>query len=164
MLTAMIRHLGAKRYGIIFIGFAKTGFVSHKGRVALMIRILISDDSPGVREVLRTYFEKFPEKFQVVGEAANGEEALRLAKELKPDVILLDIRMPILDGIAATRELALSDQSHLVITYTGFPLPQLESIAKRAGAVAHLSKPFDLDDLKRLILEVVAQRRLEVPG
>ncbi|MCL4424968.1 MAG: response regulator [Firmicutes bacterium] len=122
-----------------------------------MIRLLLSDDSPGVREVLRTYLRQFPEEFQVVGEAANGEEALRLAKELQPDVILLDIRMPIMDGIAATRELTLESNPGLVITYTGFPLPQLEAMAKKAGAVAHLSKPFDLAELRQLVAGAVQQ-------
>ena len=67
----------------------------------MTIRILLADDHSVVRQGLRMFLSLDPE-FEVVGEAANGAEALRLARELKPDVVVMDLLMPVMDGIAAT--------------------------------------------------------------
>ncbi len=70
-----------------------------------MIRILLTDDQPLVRAGLRVLFESEPD-ITVAGEAANGEEAVSLARHTCPDVVLMDIRMPVLDGLEATRQIA----------------------------------------------------------
>ena len=67
----------------------------------MSIRVLIADDHSMVREGLRTFLGLDPE-LELVGEATNGEEAVQLAHRLKPDVVLMDLKMPVMDGIAAT--------------------------------------------------------------
>ena len=67
------------------------------------VRVVVVDDHPVVREGLRMMLEEMAEGFELVGEATNGETAVRLAGEMQPDVVLMDVRMPRLDGIAATR-------------------------------------------------------------
>jgi DNA-binding NarL/FixJ family response regulator len=69
------------------------------------ITILLVDDQPLFREGLRTLLSVLPD-FEVIGEAGNGEEAVRLARALRPSVILMDLQMPILNGVAATRRLS----------------------------------------------------------
>ncbi len=70
------------------------------GRVPLAIRIVIADDHTVVRQGLRMFLSDDPD-FEIVGEAPNGAEALKLAHELKPDVVLMDLLMPVMDGITA---------------------------------------------------------------
>jgi len=69
-----------------------------------VIKILLVDDQSLFREGLRTLLEVQPD-FQVIGEASNGEEALRLAATEQPDVVLMDLRMPVMDGVTATRRI-----------------------------------------------------------
>ena len=83
------------------------------------VRVLIADDQLLFREGLHTLLSVQPD-LHVVGEARNGEEALRLAAVLKPDVILMDLRMPLLNGIAATRRLKTSQPECKVIVLTTF--------------------------------------------
>ncbi len=104
-----------------------------------MIRVLLVDDQILFREALRTLLSVQTD-FKVVGEAGNGEEAIRLAVIQKPDVILMDLRMPVLDGVAATRRLrALSPESR-VIALTTFDDDELVFEGLRAGAVGYLLK------------------------
>jgi DNA-binding NarL/FixJ family response regulator len=70
----------------------------------MAIRVLITDDHGVVRQGLRMFLSLDPE-VEVVGEATNGEEAVELARELRPDVVLMDLLMPVMDGIAATEEI-----------------------------------------------------------
>lgn len=103
------------------------------------IRVLIVDDQVLFRTGLKTLLNSKSE-FRVVGEAANGEEALRLARENQPDVVLMDLRMPVLDGVQATRRLheVLPDCHVLVLTTFDDDENLFEGL--RAGAVGYLLK------------------------
>jgi DNA-binding NarL/FixJ family response regulator len=104
-----------------------------------MIRILLADDQSLFREGLRTLLS-VQSDFEVVGEAANGEEAVLLAARLKPQVILMDVRMPILDGVAAARQLHSSQPGCRVIVLTTFDDDEYVFEALRAGAMGYLLK------------------------
>ncbi|MDP3950713.1 response regulator transcription factor [Microbacterium sp.] len=106
-----------------------------------MIRVLIADDQEAVRTGLRLLIETLP-GIQVIGEAADGASAVRLARELRPDVALLDIRMPRMDGIRATEQLAGPDVEDpiAVVIITTFDLDEYVHGALRAGAKGFLLK------------------------
>ena len=106
---------------------------------ASRIRILLVDDQALFREGLRTLLAVQPD-FAVVGEAANGEEALRLAARLHPHVALMDLRMPVLDGVAATRRLHAAQPDCRVIVLTTFDDDEDVFEGQRAGAVGYLLK------------------------
>jgi DNA-binding NarL/FixJ family response regulator len=110
------------------------------------IRILLADDQALFREGLRTLLSVQPD-FEVVGEAANGEEALRLAETLCPDVVLMDLRMPVLDGVAATRRLCASQARCRVIVLTTFDDDEYIFEGLRAGALGYLLKDVASADL-----------------
>ena len=103
------------------------------------IRILLVDDQPLFREGLHTLLSVQPD-FEVVGEAGNGEEAIRLAHSLAPLVVLMDLQMPILDGVAATRRLHQEQPNTRVIVLTTFDDDEMVFDGLRAGAVGYLLK------------------------
>ncbi|GAA3728879.1 response regulator transcription factor [Salinactinospora qingdaonensis] len=120
-----------------------------------MVRIVVVDDEQLVRSGLRMILES-ADDIDVVGEGADGAEAVRLARELHPDVVLLDIRMPGIDGLAATGELAALPQPPKVVLLTTFDLDEYVHRALRAGAVGFLLKdtpPRDLVAAMRTIDE-----------
>jgi len=104
-----------------------------------MIRILLVDDQALFREGLHTLLSVQPD-LQVVGEAGNGEEALRQTAALHPDVVLMDLRMPVLDGVAATRRLHETQPDSRVIMLTTFDDDEYVFEGLRAGAVGYLLK------------------------
>ena len=110
------------------------------------IRILLADDQSLFREGLRTLLSVQP-GFEVVGEASDGEEALRLAARLRPDVALMDVRMPVLDGVAATRRLHASQPDCRVIVLTTFDDDEYVFEGLRAGAAGYLLKDVASDKL-----------------
>jgi DNA-binding NarL/FixJ family response regulator len=103
------------------------------------IRILLVDDQAMFREGLRTLLATQPD-FEVVGEAANGEEALRLCSSERPEIVLMDLRMPILDGVAATRRIHAAHPDTRVIVLTTFDDDEDIFEGLRAGAVGYLLK------------------------
>lgn len=105
----------------------------------MSIKILLVDDQALFREGLNTLLSVQPD-FEVVGEASNGEEALRLGLQTKPDVILMDIRMPVMDGVAATRRLKTLLPDSKVIVLTTFDDDELVFDGLRSGAVGYLLK------------------------
>ncbi len=116
----------------------------------MTIRILITDDHGVVRQGLRMFLSLDPE-LEVVGEAENGEEALRMARELKPDVVLMDLLMPVMDGIAATEAIRRELPDVEVIALTSVLEDVSVSGAVRAGAIGYLLKDTEADALGRAI-------------
>ena len=115
-----------------------------------MIRLLLVDDQALFREGLHTLLS-LHEDFEVVGEAGNGLEALAAADALRPDVVLMDLRMPILDGVAATRRLLAAHPTSRVIVVTTFDDDELVFDGLRAGAVGYLLKDVSSDKLVEAI-------------
>lgn len=110
------------------------------------IRILLVDDQTLFREGLRTLISVQPD-LVVVGEAANGEEALRLAESLRPTIVLMDLRMPVLDGVATTRRLHTTHPDSRVIVLTTFDDDEYVFEGLRAGAVGYLLKDAPSEEL-----------------
>ena len=110
------------------------------------LRLVIADDQPLMRAGFRAVLEATGE-MQVVGEASDGEEAVALARRLRPDVVLMDIRMPVLDGIEATRRLA----GHRVLILTTFGLDEYIIEALRAGASGFILKDVPTAELVRAV-------------
>ena len=103
------------------------------------VRVLMVDDHPLVREGLRGVLEGY-EHVRVVAEAADGNEAVKLASKLRPDVVIMDVNMPIMDGIEATRLITQTCPSMTVIGLSVHQSHQIERSMKEAGAVAYLTK------------------------
>ena len=115
-----------------------------------MIRLLLVDDQALFREGLHTLLS-LHEDLKVVGEAGNGLEALAAADALRPDVVLMDLRMPVLDGVATTRRLLAAHPTTRVIVVTTFDDDELVFDGLRAGAVGYLLKDVSSDKLVEAI-------------
>ncbi|MEU9714396.1 response regulator transcription factor [Streptomyces sp. NPDC047976] len=111
-----------------------------------MIRVLIADDQPLVRRGLALILAPDP-GIEVVGEAADGAEAVALAQELRPDVVVMDIRMPVLDGVAATARLAEVRPGTRVLALSTFDMDEYVVAALRAGACGFLPKDVSPEEL-----------------
>lgn len=111
-----------------------------------MIRILIADDQALFREGLKTLLTTQPD-FLLVGEAGNGEEALKLSVQTHPDIVLMDLRMPILDGVNATRRMSSQLPGSKVIVLTTFDDDETVFDGLRAGAVGYLLKDVSSEKL-----------------
>lgn len=111
----------------------------------MSLRVLIVDDEPPARERLRSMLVEFGE-LEVVGDAGNGEQALNQVDKLVPDIVLLDVRMPGIDGIEVARQLATLDEPPAVIFTTAFDEYALEAFESQA--VAYLLKPIRAEKLK----------------
>ncbi|GAA0319095.1 response regulator transcription factor [Streptomyces polychromogenes] len=130
-----------------------------------MIRVLLADDQLLVRAGFRALLDAQPD-IEVAGEAADGREAVRLVRELRPDVVLMDIRMPVLDGLAATRSIT-GDEALAavrVVMLTTFELDEYVFEAIRGGASGFLVKDTEPEELLRAVRAVVAGDALLSPG
>jgi two-component system, response regulator PdtaR len=121
-------------------------------------RVLIAEDEALIRLDLKEMLEE--EGYAVVGEAADGEEAVALAGSLRPDLVILDVKMPKLDGIAAAEQIAGGRVAPVVIL-TAFSQRDLVERAREAGAMAYLVKPFQKKDLVPTI-EMATSRFAEI--
>jgi DNA-binding NarL/FixJ family response regulator len=104
-----------------------------------IIRVLVADDQAIIRDGLVTVLSLLPD-VEVVGEAADGEQAVRLAVETKPDVVLMDLRMPVLDGVAATARIVHEAPGSAILVLTTFADDDSIRGALRAGAKGYLTK------------------------
>jgi DNA-binding NarL/FixJ family response regulator len=114
------------------------------------IRVLLADDQPLLRYGFRLILDD-DDDLEVVGEASHGLEAIALATELRPDVILMDVRMPTLDGIEATRRICADEGGPAVIILTTFDLDEYAFAGLQAGASAFLLKDVDPEELVRAV-------------
>ncbi|MEU1299743.1 response regulator transcription factor [Streptomyces shenzhenensis] len=130
-----------------------------------MIRVLLADDQSLVRAGFRALLDAQPD-IEVAGEAADGAEALAAVRELRPDVVLMDIRMPRLDGLAATRRITGEPELRdvKVVMLTTFELDEYVFEAIRSGASGFLVKDTEPDELVRAVRAVVEGDALLSPG
>ena len=125
-----------------------------------MITVVLADDQELVRTGLRLILEAEPD-IKVVGEAADGERAISLVREVSPEIVLMDVRMPVLDGIEATRRLAGQTR---VLVLTTFDLDEIVFEAIRSGASGFLLKTSPADELIRAVRVVAAADALLSPS
>ena len=107
-------------------------------------RVVVAEDEALIRLDLVELLTG--EGYEVVGEAGNGEEALKLARELEPDLVVMDVKMPVMDGITAATAIA-EDRIAPVVMLTAFSQRELVDRAREAGAMAYVVKPFDASDV-----------------
>src|SRR3954469_23106298 len=129
----------------------------------MTIRVLIADDQMMVREGFSVLLNAMPD-IEVVGEAVNGREAVDRVRELSPDVVLMDIRMPELNGIEATREIVAANSTAKVLVLTTFDLDEYVYQALRAGASGFLLKDASARQLADGVRVVAAGEALLAPS
>jgi DNA-binding NarL/FixJ family response regulator len=117
------------------------------------IRVVLADDHPAFRSGLRFMLSQSP-GVEVVGEGADGHDAVRLARELRPDVVIMDVNMPGMNGIDATRQVVADDPQAGVLVLTMLEDDDSVFQAMRAGARGYLLKGADQDDIERAVAAV----------
>jgi DNA-binding NarL/FixJ family response regulator len=127
------------------------------------LRVIVADDQALVRVGFRGIIDATP-GFTVVGEAANGQEAIEVTRQTKPDVVLMDVRMPVMDGIEATRQITADACGVHTLILTTFDLDEYVFAALRAGASGFLLKDTMPADLLAAIRVVAAGDALLAPG
>jgi DNA-binding NarL/FixJ family response regulator len=131
----------------------------------MSVRVVLADDQTLVRAGFRALLEN-ADDIEVVGEAANGAEAVELARSARPDVVLMDIRMPLLDGLEATRRIVADEllAGVRVVVLTTFELDEYVFEALRAGASGFLLKDIDPADLRQAVRVVAGGDALLSPA
>src|SRR5690606_35748064 len=110
-----------------------------RGEAAAVTRVLVADDQPLIRSGFRQLVDSAP-AFRTVGEASTGAEAVELAARHRPDLVLMDVRMPVMDGIEATRRICAARPATRVLIVTTFDLDEYVYGALQAGAAGFLLK------------------------
>lgn len=136
-----------------------TAYPEKKGKTT----ILLADDHPLFRQSIRSVLDK-EQDFQVVGEAADGEEAVRLAKELQPDIVLMDITMPKLDGLEATRQIKAAHPEIAVLVLTIHSDDQHIIGILEAGAAGYLTKSVFGEEIVQSVRGVVTGEMVLSPS
>ena len=131
----------------------------------MTVRVVIVEDQAAVRAGFRSLLER-AEDIEVVGEAANGGDATRLATELRPDVVLMDIRMPGLDGLEATRRIVATPELRdvRVVVLTTFEIDEYVFAALEAGASGFLVKDIEPEDLRNAVRLIAHGQALLAPS
>ena len=129
----------------------------------MTIRVVVADDQGMVRSGFTTLLNAQPD-IEVIGEAINGQEAITRAAELRPDVMLMDVRMPVLDGLQATRRISALDAPPRILILTTFDLDDYVYEALRAGASGFLLKDASAGELADAVRVVAAGDGLLAPG
>ena len=125
--------------------------------------VLVCDDAIFMRTMISDILTQAG--FEIVGEAADGADAVALAKQLEPDVVLMDLRMPVLGGLDASRLIKDACPAIQVVLLTAFESPALQQQAQEAGCFAYLVKGAPPGDLRLVLHQAVAARRaLSPPG
>ena len=137
-----------------------TRSTSDSGAEAEHPRVVVAEDEALIRLDLVELLEEHG--YEIVGQASDGEEAVRLANELEPDLIVMDVKMPEMDGITAADKIA-EDRICAVVMLTAFSQRDLIKRAKEAGAMAYVVKPFDASDVIPAI-EIAMARFAEIRG
>ncbi|MBS4206875.1 response regulator [Bacillus sp. FJAT-50079] len=119
-----------------------------------MFKVVIADDEYMIKKSLTVMIERSPFNFKVVGEADNGKKALELVKELKPDLLVTDIRMPTMDGLELIQETQKFDKRTEVIVVSGFGEFEYAQKALRLGAIDYLLKPIKIDLVQEALKRV----------
>jgi DNA-binding NarL/FixJ family response regulator len=127
------------------------------------VRIVLADDHPVVRRGLRALLDTL-DGLEVVGEATDGEEAVREAQLLQPDVVLMDVRMPGLDGVEATRRVRAACPGTAVLVLTMYDEDATVLAAMRAGASGYLLKGADQEEIEAAVRAVAAGQTIFGPG
>jgi AmiR/NasT family two-component response regulator len=117
---------------------------AHPSTAAVRVRILVAEDEALIRLDLAEMLVEAG--YEVVGQASNGERAVTLARELKPDLVLMDVKMPVLDGISAAEQIG-GERIAPVVMLTAFSQMELVERARDAGVMAYIIKPFTAADL-----------------
>ncbi|MCW3129123.1 MAG: response regulator [Methanophagales archaeon] len=123
-------------------------------------RILIVEDATYMRDMLREMLEQEGGSYEVVDFAVNGKEAVEKYKELKPDIVTMDLVMEVMDGIQAIREIKKYDPNALIVAITALGTPEYRDAALDAGAEEYLWKPFTINNLFD-VLEKLSRKRRE---
>jgi two-component system, NarL family, response regulator LiaR len=126
------------------------------------IRVLVADDHAVVRGGLGVFLRAFPD-MELVGEASNGREAVQRCQELQPDVVLMDLKMPVVDGVAATQAIRQAMPNVRVIVLTSFTEDDLVPKALQAGAIGYLLKTVSHRELAKAIRSACAGRSTLAP-
>ena len=111
----------------------------------LLARIIVADDDENLRNMLDFCLES--QGFEIVGAVCNGKEACQLYESVQPDAVILDIRMPIMDGITALKKIRCGDPTAIVIIITGYLEDAYRKQAEAAGAAGFIEKPFKIETL-----------------
>ena len=129
----------------------------------MTIRVVVADDQGMVRSGFSTLLNAQPD-IEVIGEAVNGQEAVAAASELRPDVILMDVRMPVMDGLQATRRITATDDPPRILILTTFDLDDYVFEALRAGASGFLLKDASAGELAAAVRVVAVGDGLLAPA
>ncbi len=123
----------------------------------MSVKIVLSDDNDAIRRIQRAILEADPD-FEIVGEACNGQEAIRLVEQLQPDVVIMDINMPIINGFEATRKIHVSYPDVKVLGFSSHVGEAYVRGMLQAGASGYLVKPSSMDEMKSAVRAVYAGR------